>query len=48
MENNELFMTNEAYDNGFEGLTDELGADMALDSVNPWMLIATYNTAKVA
>lgn len=48
MENNELFLNNEALENGFEGLTDELTADMTLDSVNPWMLIAVYNTAKVA
>lgn len=48
MENNELFMTNEALDNRFEGLTDEFDADMALNNVNPWLLIAIYNNAVVA
>lgn len=48
MENNELFMTNEALDNRFDGMTDEFETDMALDNVNPWLLIATYTNATVA
>ena len=48
MENNELFMTNEALDNRFEGFSNDFDADMALNNVNPWLLIAIYNNATVA
>lgn len=44
MNNNELFITNEVFENGFEGF-DKLGADITLDNVNPWLLIAVYTGA---
>lgn len=48
MENNELFITNEALENRFEGLTNEFDADIVLDNVNPWLLIAIYKNATAA
>ena len=50
MNNNELFITNEAFENRFNDfdLTDTFETDITLDNVNPWLLIATYNTATVA
>lgn len=48
MENNELFMTQEALENRFESFSSEFDTDMALDNVNPWLLIAIYNNAAVA
>lgn len=48
MENNELFMTNEALENRFEGFSDEFDTDIVLNNVNPWLLIAIYNNATVA
>ena len=47
MNNNELFITNEALENGFEGF-NEFDTDITLDNVNPWLLIATYTGAAVA
>ena len=42
MNNEEVFtMNNNIYFEGF----DEFDADITLDNVNPWLLIATYNTA---
>lgn len=50
MNNNELFLNNEALDNRFEGfeLGSEFDADITLDNVNPNLLIATYTGATVA
>lgn len=38
MENNELFITDEAMDNSFD---DEYEVSLEMDGVNPWMIIAT-------
>lgn len=48
MENNELYMTQEALENRFESFSNEFETDMALDNVNPWLLIAIYNSTAVA
>ena len=48
MENNTLFLTNEALEKRFEGFTNEFDTDITLDNVNPWLLIATYTNAFVA
>lgn len=48
MENNELYMTQEALENRFESFSNEFDTDMALDNVNPWLLIAIYNSTAVA
>lgn len=45
MENNELFLNDEAMDTGFDS---EYNVNMELDNVNPWMLIATYGNSNVA
>ena len=39
-------MSNVFYNN-FEGF-DEFNADLTLDNVNPWLLIATYTNAYAA
>ena len=41
MNNNELYLTNEALENSFE----DFNTDITLDNVNPWLLIATYTAA---
>ena len=45
MENNELFLNDEATDNSFDS---EYDVNMELDNVNPWMLIAIYGNTSVA
>ena len=47
MNNNELFITNEALENSFEGF-NEFDTDITLDNVDPMLLIATYTGAAVA
>ena len=42
MNNEEVFtMNNNIYFEGF----NEFDTDLTLENVNPWLLIATYNTA---
>lgn len=48
MENNELYLAQETFENRFEGFSVEFDTDMALDNVNPWLLIAIYNNTAVA
>ncbi len=48
MENNELYYAQEALENRFESFSNEFETDMALDNVNPWLLIAIYNNTAVA
>lgn len=38
MNNNELYLTNETLENGFD-------TDITLDNVDPWLLIKTYTGA---
>ncbi len=45
MENNELFITDEALDNSFDS---EYEVSMEMDDVNPWMIIATGSGSTVA
>lgn len=48
MENNYIFMNDEALGDDFELMTDEYGTDMTLSNVNPWLLIAIYGNTTVA
>ena len=41
MNNNELYLTNEDFENEFD-------TDLTLDNVNPWLLIETYTGAETA
>ena len=47
MNNNELYLTGETFDNSFEGF-NEFNTDLTLDNVDPWLLIAVYTGANVA
>ena len=48
MENNYIFMNDEALNDRFEVITDEYDADMTLSNVSPWLLIAIYGNMTVA
>ena len=47
MSNNVFFTANEVFENSFEGF-EEFNADLTLDNVDPWLLLATYNSSNAA
>ena len=47
IDSEEVFIMSNIFYNNFKGF-DEFNADLTLENVNPWMLIATYTNADAA